>query len=56
MYGSEVIKYLEEWAPPGAAWKDDNVGLQVGSEDVKIKNILIHLEIRKMVIYQASKK
>ena len=36
MYGTEVIKYLEEWVPPGVAWKDDNVGLQVGSEDVKI--------------------
>ena len=56
MYGSEVIKYLEEWAPPGAAWKDDNVGLQVGSEDVKIKNILIALELNQKVIAQAIKK
>ncbi len=56
MYGSEVIKYLEEWAPPGAAWKDDNIGLQVGSEDVKIKNILIALELNQKVIAQAIKK
>lgn len=56
MYGSEVIKYLEEWAPPGAAWKDDNVGLQVGAGDIKIKNILVALELNKKVLNQAIKK
>ncbi|MEN8192150.1 MAG: Nif3-like dinuclear metal center hexameric protein [Bacteroidota bacterium] len=56
MYGSEVIKYLEEWAPPGAAWKDDNIGLQVGSREVKIKNILIALELNQKVLNQAIKK
>jgi len=56
MYGSEVIKYLEEWAPPGAAWKDDNIGLQVGAGDIKIKNILVALELNQKVLNQAIKK
>ena len=56
MYGTEVIKYLEEWVPPGVAWKDDNVGLQVGSEDVKIKNILVALDLNQKVVDQAIQK
>ena len=56
MYGSEVIKYLEEWAPPGAAWKDDSIGLQVGTGDIKIKNILVALELNQKVLNQAIKK
>lgn len=56
MHGTEIIKYLEEWAPPGAAWKDDNVGLQVGTGDVKIKNILLALELNQKVLSQAIKK
>ncbi len=56
MYGSEVIKYLEEWAPPGAAWKDDNIGLQVGTGKIKIENILVALELNKKVLDQAIKK
>jgi len=56
MYGSEVIKYLEEWAPPGAAWKDDSIGLQVGAGDIKIKNILVALELNQKVLNQAIKK
>lgn len=56
MYGSEIIKYLEEWAPPEVAWKNDNVGLQVGSKDVKIKNILIALDLNNKVLDLAIKK
>lgn len=55
MYGTEIIKYLEEWAPPEIAWKNDNVGLQVGSKDVKIKNILIALELNEKVLEKAIK-
>lgn len=56
MYGSEIIKYLEEWAPPEVAYKNDNVGLQVGSKDVKIKNILIALDLNNKVLDLAIKK
>jgi len=56
MHGTEIIKYFEEWAPPGTAWKDDNVGIQVGTKDVKIKNILLALELNHKVLSQAIKK
>ena len=56
MYGSEIIKYLEEWAPPEVAWKNDNVGLQVGSKDVKIKNIKDMFEISEVEFEACLKK
>ncbi len=52
----EIIKYFEEWAPKEIAWQKDNVGLQVGSIDRKIKNILLCLELTYNVIDDAVKK
>lgn len=52
----ELTKYLEDWAPPGAAWEKDNVGLQVGSSNSKIQNILLSLELTNEVINEALKK
>ena len=56
MIVKELIKYLEDWAPPGAAWEKDNVGLQVGSGDETIKNILLSLELTSEVLDEALKK
>lgn len=53
---SDIIKYLEQWAPPGIAWQKDNVGLQVGSLKNKIKNIMLALELTDNVITDAIKK
>ncbi len=53
---NEIFKYLEHWAPKEIAWKNDNVGLQVGSGDRKIKNIILCLEVNMKVIEQAVKK
>lgn len=47
---------LEDWAPPGAAWEKDNVGLQVGSRRDKLKNILLCLEVDEEVLKEAIKK
>jgi len=52
----EVIKYIEEWAPIEIAWGKDNVGLQIGTTDRKMKNILLSLDLNKNVIDQALKK
>ena len=52
----ELIKQIEDWAPPGAAWEKDNVGLQVGSRGDKLKNILLCLELDEEVLKQAIKK
>lgn len=50
---NEIIKYLEEWAPKGVAWNSDNVGLQVGNPETKIKNILLSLDLKDEVIENA---
>jgi len=56
MTGKEIIKYLEEWAPKGIAWDKDNVGLQVGNPEMKIKNILLSLDLKVEVIENAIKE
>lgn len=56
MIAEDLIKYVESWAPPGAAWEKDNVGLQVGDTRDKIKNVLLALDLNKEVINQALKK
>jgi len=53
MNGKEIIKYLEEWAPKGIAWDKDNVGLQIGNPETKIKNIMISLDLSDDVIEDA---
>jgi dinuclear metal center YbgI/SA1388 family protein len=53
---SEVIKFLENWAPKEIAWERDNVGLQVGYIDREISNILLCLDVTKEVLDEAVKK
>ncbi len=53
---SEIQHMLEEWAPPGTAWKDDNVGLQVGSQNADIVNILLALDVTMDVAREAVQK
>ncbi len=52
----EVTKYLEDWAPPAVAWNNDNVGLQVGHQNRKVKNIMLSLELTSDVVNQTIKK
>lgn len=56
MIAEDLIKYVDNWAPPGAAWERDNVGLQVGDSKAKIKNILLALDLNKKVITEALNK
>ncbi|MGA8263310.1 MAG: Nif3-like dinuclear metal center hexameric protein [Ignavibacteriaceae bacterium] len=53
---NEIFKYLENWAPKEIAWKNDNVGLQVGSASREVENIILCLEVNMQVIEQAIKK
>lgn len=53
MIVGELTKYLEDWAPPGAAWEKDNVGLQIGSRGETIKNIMLCLELDDEVLKEA---
>ncbi len=52
---NDIIKHLEEWAPKAIAWERDNVGLQVGNTTVKIRNILLSLDLTNDVIAGAIK-
>jgi len=52
----EVIKFIEDWAPVEIAWERDNVGLQVGNTERKLKNIMLSLDLTQQVIDQAIKE
>jgi dinuclear metal center YbgI/SA1388 family protein len=52
----EIIKILESWAPPEISWEKDNPGLQVGSEENTVKNILLSLEVNMDVIDESIGK
>lgn len=41
----DFIKFFENIVPKGAAWDNDNVGLQFGNPNEPIKNILVCLEL-----------
>jgi len=56
MTAEEIFRYIEDWAPPGIAWEKDNVGIQVGSREVKVKNILLSLELTQEVLNEAISK
>lgn len=51
-----IIKYLEDWAPKEIAWGKDNVGLQIGTTEREVKNIILSLDLNKKVIDEAIKK
>lgn len=52
----ELTKYLEDWMPSEIAWIKDNVGLQVGSLQNEIGNILICLDVNSRVIDEAIRQ
>lgn len=52
----EIFKYIQSWAPEEIAWNKDNVGLQVGSAERKVKNILLALDLNMEVVTEAVKK
>jgi dinuclear metal center YbgI/SA1388 family protein len=49
----EIIKNIENWAPKEIAWQKDNVGLQIGNTNKRIKNILLCLEVNDTVVEEA---
>ena len=53
---NKVLTYFEKWAPKGAAWEDDNIGLQVGNPKDLISNVMLSLELDERVLKQALKK
>lgn len=56
MVAEKIINFIENWAPPGAAWAKDNVGLQVGSAKMEITNIFLCLELTERALNEAISK
>lgn len=52
----EIFNFIENWAPRGIAWEKDNVGLQVGSGENVLRNILLCLDLTEKVVDEAIKK
>ncbi len=52
----KIIRIIETWAPKSVAWDKDNVGLQVGSLQKEIKNILLCLDVDEKVVNEAVSK
>lgn len=53
---NSVLKYIEGWAPPQIAWQKDNVGLQAGSLNRSVDNLMLCLEVTDKVLSEAVKK
>jgi dinuclear metal center YbgI/SA1388 family protein len=51
-----IQNILETWAPKDIAWEQDNTGLQIGSPNQNVKNILITLDVNSEVVEEARKK
>ncbi len=53
---ADIIRICEQWAPPGAAWEKDNVGLQIGTTSKRVRKILLALEVNERVVQEAIRK
>ncbi|MCC6549495.1 MAG: Nif3-like dinuclear metal center hexameric protein, partial [Ignavibacteriaceae bacterium] len=49
----DIVKFLDEWAPPGASWERDNTGLQAGSLKQEVTNIMVSLDCTLPVLEEA---
>ncbi|MGA2623937.1 MAG: Nif3-like dinuclear metal center hexameric protein [Bacteroidota bacterium] len=52
----EIQQILESWAPEEIAWEQDNVGLQIGSPDRRVRAILVALDVTRDVVNEARRK
>ncbi len=51
----EIRHILDAWAPRDIAWEHDNVGLQVGSLNAEVRNILVALDVTDEVVAESLK-
>ncbi len=51
-----ILKYLEDWAPPEVSWERDNVGVQVGSIDEEVRKIFVCLDLTEKSLRAAIKE
>ncbi len=53
---ADIIRMLEEIAPPKYAQPDDTIGLQAGDPDQDVKNILVTVDITPEVVSEAIRR
>ncbi len=53
---ADVEHMIEQWAPRWTAWERDNVGLQIGSRDRRVRKILVCLDVTPAVAAEAIRK
>ncbi len=56
MIGTKLISVFEEYFPQNLAYSWDNVGLQIGTKNKEINNVLISLDVTKEVVQEAIDK
>ncbi|WP_010243225.1 Nif3-like dinuclear metal center hexameric protein [Acetivibrio cellulolyticus] len=52
----DIIRFMEEFAPPRLAEDWDNVGLMVGSREDEVKKVMVCLDVTPKVIEAASEE
>jgi dinuclear metal center YbgI/SA1388 family protein len=56
MQVKEVIKLIEEYAPPVYQESYDNCGLQVGDKEAQVKGVLLTLDVTEIVLDEAMER
>ncbi|WP_181350633.1 Nif3-like dinuclear metal center hexameric protein [Thalassobacillus sp. CUG 92003] len=51
--GTELIHAFEKWCPPHLAYEWDNVGLNVGTLNKPVRNVMITLDVMENVVDEA---
>lgn len=51
-----IIKFIESWAPKGAAFEKDNPGLQVGDSKRDVKGVFLCLELTEKALLEAERQ
>ncbi len=52
----DVQDIMDAWAPPSIAWEGDNVGLQVGDPEARVRGIVVSLDVTEDVIAEAGRR
>jgi dinuclear metal center YbgI/SA1388 family protein len=48
-----IQEVMEAWAPLDIAWEHDNVGLQTGDPDARVRGILVALDVTESIVTEA---
>ncbi len=54
MKTSDILSFLDAWAPPALAEDYDNVGLLVGKKEAEVRKILVSLDTTEEVVNEAE--